>query len=49
MGKVAFYLIGTNRFHAKTDKEEFTAVRSRCRQNYKFENLHCRLAEIMHV
>jgi len=37
MGKVVFHLIGTNSFHAKTDNEEFTAARSRCRQNYKFE------------
>lgn len=56
MGKVACHLIGTNRFHAKTDKEEFTAVRSRCRQNYKFEQFtlsfgrnNARVAEIMYV
>ena len=49
MGKVAFHLIGTNSFHAKTDNDEFTAARSRCRQNYKFEKFTLSLAEIMHV
>lgn len=56
MGKVAFHLIGTNSFHAKTDNEEFTAARARCRQNYKFEKFtlsfgrnNAPVAEIMHV
>ena len=55
MGKVAFHLIGTNSFHAKTDNEEFTA-RARCRQNYKFEKFtlsfgrnNAPVAEIIHV
>ena len=56
MGKVAFHLIGTISFHAKTDNEEFTAARQRCRQNYKFEKFtlsfgrnNAPVPEIMHV
>ena len=37
MDKVSFHLIGTNGFHAKADNENFTAARSRCRQNCQFE------------
>ena len=33
-----FRLLATNGFRVKTKKERFTAARSRCRQNLKYEN-----------
>ena len=36
--EVSFHLIGTNGFHAKAKNERFTAARSGCRQNFKYEN-----------
>ena len=38
MGKVSFDLIGTNCFHIKAEKEMFSTVGLRCRQNLKFKN-----------
>ena len=37
-GEVPFDLLGTNSFHAKAKNERLTAVDSRCRQNFKYEN-----------
>ena len=38
MGEVHFRLPGTNGYHVKAKNERFTAVISRCRQNFKNEN-----------
>ena len=38
IGEVYFRLLGTDSFHIKAEKERFSAVGSRCRQNLKYEN-----------
>ena len=38
IGGVHFRLLGTNCFHVKAKNQRFTAARSRCRQNLKYEN-----------
>ena len=36
---MSLHLIGTNGFYIKAENERFSAVVSRCRQNFKFENI----------
>ena len=38
IGELHFRLLGTNGFHVKAKRERFTAARSRCCQNLKYEN-----------
>ena len=38
-GGVLFHLLGTSGFHVKAKNERFTAASSRCRQNFKYENI----------
>ena len=38
IGEPHFRLLGTNGFHAKAKSQRFTAARSRCRPNLKYEN-----------
>ena len=38
IGGLLFRLLATNGFRVKAKKERFTAARSRCRQNLKYEN-----------
>ena len=38
IGKVRFYLLGTNDFHVKANNERFTVAGLRCRQNLIYEN-----------
>ena len=38
IGELHLRLLGKNGFHVKAKSERFTAVRSRCRQNLKYEN-----------
>ena len=45
IGELHFRLLGTNGFHVKAKNERFTAASSRCRQNLKYENFTCHLAD----
>ena len=38
IGELHFRLLGMYGFHVKAKNERFTAARSRCRQNLKYEN-----------
>ena len=45
IGEVHFRLLGTNGFQEEAKNERFTAVGSRRRQNFKYENFTSSLAD----
>ena len=46
IGELHCRLLGTNGFHAKAENERFTAVGSRCSQNFKYRNFTTSFARL---
>ena len=48
IGEVYFRFLGPNGFHVKAENERFTAARSVCRRNLKYENFTMSFGRLRH-